>query len=313
MSRRRGSPTSTKSSSLDGGEELMADSPPLPEKDEKYSSSSLKSSSKDGNYLNTKSPSKPPPIHTLTYDLSDNDLADPSFDPTLSDPSDSESSSGESIVEVKLISDTKAKPNSLGIRPQIVEKSSLNVNSSYRFPSSPPKPIATELLSPSSSSNQQLNPPSITPTSATYSFRSENTSHTKSFHHGLSARETPNSALSTTSSVRLFNLSLELIATSDRDIITNPEFSESKKRYLLGKAFRRAASNGDIERLQNFIHGDYQGWVDIDEKDEDGATALILSCCFGHLDLVFLLLQAGAKVDEKDNGIEFLFFFFFLI
>eukprot|EP00842_Homolaphlyctis_polyrhiza_P006052 jgi/Hompol1/6448/HPOL_001713-RA len=64
----------------------------------------------------------------------------------------------------------------------------------------------------------------------------------------------------------------------------------------------RAASNGDIGRVQECLTTDVLDWIDLDAADEDGTTALISAACFGHVDIINILVEAGAQVDQKDKN-----------
>eukprot|EP00757_Euglenozoa_sp_SAG-D1_P022366 gene22366-8885_t len=44
-----------------------------------------------------------------------------------------------------------------------------------------------------------------------------------------------------------------------------------------------------------------QAGADIEAKDQDGWTALLIACHNGHSDVVEMLLQAGADIEAKDQ------------
>jgi outer membrane protein assembly factor BamB len=58
-----------------------------------------------------------------------------------------------------------------------------------------------------------------------------------------------------------------------------------------------AARQGDIERLQELI----ESGVDVNASDRFGITALWQGCSKGHVDVVSILLDAGAKTDVRDS------------
>jgi len=57
-----------------------------------------------------------------------------------------------------------------------------------------------------------------------------------------------------------------------------------------------AALVGDLERVQEILK---EGKVDINKKDKDGNTALILASWNGHNEIVKSLLANGANINEK--------------
>jgi hypothetical protein len=65
----------------------------------------------------------------------------------------------------------------------------------------------------------------------------------------------------------------------------------------LDSAFSRAASHGDVLKIKQLLTKDI-----IDTPDEDGTTPLIYAACFGKLEVVKVLLEAGAKVDVQDKS-----------
>jgi len=59
-----------------------------------------------------------------------------------------------------------------------------------------------------------------------------------------------------------------------------------------------ACRDGDTERVKQLLDGD--GGARVDEKDEDGNTALLWAIIKGRTELVRMLLDKGALLDEKD-------------
>lgn len=55
--------------------------------------------------------------------------------------------------------------------------------------------------------------------------------------------------------------------------------------------FIKAAENNEIEKLQNFLKED----VDIETKDSDKRTALMVATYENNIDAAKLLIEAGAK------------------
>ena len=58
-----------------------------------------------------------------------------------------------------------------------------------------------------------------------------------------------------------------------------------------------AVKENDLEQVQEYVR---QG--DIERKDTNGFTPLILASYFGHTSIVRYLLEQGAKVDQRDNN-----------
>mmetsp|Transcript_12279 Transcript_12279/g.17873 ORF Transcript_12279/g.17873 Transcript_12279/m.17873 type:complete len:905 (+) Transcript_12279:111-2825(+) len=65
-----------------------------------------------------------------------------------------------------------------------------------------------------------------------------------------------------------------------------------------GARFIGAASDGDKKLVQSFLKGKE---VDVNEKDWDDLTALITAASAGHMDIVKVLLKAGADVNASDK------------
>ncbi|KAJ3099809.1 hypothetical protein HDU97_002735 [Phlyctochytrium planicorne] len=113
-------------------------------------------------------------------------------------------------------------------------------------------------------------------------------------------------------------------------IITSATISHDRKRSLITQTFIRACSNGDLGLVCEMLGvpvspGDGTGsdtssidgsspsptmpttkgvkeWIDINGRDEDGGTALVYAACWGHADIVELVLGAGANVDDGDQN-----------
>ncbi|KAF9974845.1 hypothetical protein BGZ73_001660 [Actinomortierella ambigua] len=75
---------------------------------------------------------------------------------------------------------------------------------------------------------------------------------------------------------------------------------DEDKKIRLTKLFARAASNGDMNRIADMLDN-FREWIDVEAQDEDGTTPLIYAACFGHVEIAFMLLEAGATVDARDK------------
>ncbi|CAN6617072.1 hypothetical protein TRVA0_006S03818 [Trichomonascus vanleenenianus] len=89
----------------------------------------------------------------------------------------------------------------------------------------------------------------------------------------------------------------------DEDVLEADVISEEDKTGALRTILVTAASNGDVERVTELLHGgsSTRKYLDVNAKDESGSTALIYSSCFGHEAIVSELLEYGASVDEQDG------------
>ncbi|KAJ1958340.1 hypothetical protein GGI12_004759 [Dipsacomyces acuminosporus] len=89
----------------------------------------------------------------------------------------------------------------------------------------------------------------------------------------------------------------------EADIIQSAELTDDKKRGLLSLRFSRIASSGDaqaLERLWDKCHG--AKWIDVDYRDDEGSTPLICAACFGHAQVIELLLAYGADINSQDKS-----------
>lgn len=92
----------------------------------------------------------------------------------------------------------------------------------------------------------------------------------------------------------------------DREQLDDPRgimersIPDKDKKIKLSKMFSRAASNGDMNRIADMLDN-FRDWIDIEAQDEDGTSPLIYAACFGHVEIAFMLLEAGAAVDARDK------------
>lgn len=92
----------------------------------------------------------------------------------------------------------------------------------------------------------------------------------------------------------------------DREQLEDPRgimersIPDKDKKIKLSKMFSRAASNGDMNRIADMLDN-FRDWIDIEAQDEDGTSPLIYAACFGHVEIAFMLLEAGAAVDARDK------------
>ncbi|KAF9213856.1 hypothetical protein BGZ59_004724 [Podila verticillata] len=107
-------------------------------------------------------------------------------------------------------------------------------------------------------------------------------------------------------SIQIMNTTSPLSLDFDREQLDDPRgiversIPDKDKRIKLSKLFSRAASNGDMNRVADMLDN-FRDWIDIEAQDEDGTTPLIYAACFGHVEIAFMLLEAGALVDARDK------------
>jgi len=70
----------------------------------------------------------------------------------------------------------------------------------------------------------------------------------------------------------------------------------TEKLTMRAEEFLDAARNGDLKRVQEILK---KRKVNINKKDEDGRTALMLASEYGHIEVVKSLLANGANINEN--------------
>ncbi|KAF9295958.1 hypothetical protein BGZ74_010536 [Mortierella antarctica] len=106
--------------------------------------------------------------------------------------------------------------------------------------------------------------------------------------------------LSQSEATRTFSFDFDREQFDDPNSILERIISDDEKRQKLSKMFSRAASNGDMNRVADMLDH-CREWIDIEAQDEDGTSPLIYAACFGHVEIAFMLLEAGAVVDARDK------------
>ncbi|OMJ29272.1 Dilute domain-containing protein [Smittium culicis] len=85
-------------------------------------------------------------------------------------------------------------------------------------------------------------------------------------------------------------------------ILTDQSLSIKDKKDKLNHLFRQAAISGDLQKLKRlWATWKPAGWLDINDKDQDGLSPLITASCFGKLDVVKFLIENGANVNQTDE------------
>ncbi|KAG0029068.1 hypothetical protein BGZ82_008149, partial [Podila clonocystis] len=106
--------------------------------------------------------------------------------------------------------------------------------------------------------------------------------------------------LSQSEVTRSFSFDFDREQFDDPNSILERNISDDEKKLKLSKMFSRAASNGDMNRIADMLD-QCREWIDIEAQDEDGTSPLIYAACFGHVEIAFMLLEAGAVVDARDK------------
>ncbi|KAF3182408.1 hypothetical protein TWF788_006316 [Orbilia oligospora] len=88
---------------------------------------------------------------------------------------------------------------------------------------------------------------------------------------------------------------------NEDDILNSSKMSEQEKKARLQKLLNMAASNGEPERVRKILSGRARDYIDVDAVDEEGSSPLIYAACFGHEEVVSLLVTAGANVNLQDS------------
>ncbi|KAI8100071.1 uncharacterized protein BX664DRAFT_382510 [Halteromyces radiatus] len=113
---------------------------------------------------------------------------------------------------------------------------------------------------------------------------------------------TPSSTSSDKTNSMDFHFEDDMDDLNEQQLLENTQLDDNTKRIKMSKLFWRAASSGDIDKVQLFLQDSkYKPFIDIDVKDEDGTTPLIYAACFGKMDIAQALLSSGAKIDIQDS------------
>jgi len=89
-------------------------------------------------------------------------------------------------------------------------------------------------------------------------------------------------------------------SAEDNKTALDKDLPHTERRERLQKALHVSASNGDLERIQSLLTGPARQYIDVNAPDEEGTAPLLYASCFGHAEVVRVLLKAGANVDQQD-------------
>ncbi|KAI5798035.1 DIL domain-containing protein [Peziza echinospora] len=95
---------------------------------------------------------------------------------------------------------------------------------------------------------------------------------------------------------------LGLSGVSEEEIAASTTLTTTQKKDAIQKALNMAASNGDTERVKKLLSPQIREYVDVNAPDEEGTSPLIYASCFGHQEVVAVLLDAGANPDQQDKN-----------
>ena len=86
----------------------------------------------------------------------------------------------------------------------------------------------------------------------------------------------------------------------EEPILKNVDLSDEDKKRALQDLLAMSASNGEADCVQRLLTGPSKEFVDINRPDADGNAPIIYASCFGHLDVVRVLVENGADVNKRD-------------
>lgn len=70
-----------------------------------------------------------------------------------------------------------------------------------------------------------------------------------------------------------------------------------EKQMNLNEMLWKAVESGRVRAVKQAV----KLGADVNEKDENGRTPLMIVCCFGRTEIAALLLKLGADIEAKDN------------
>jgi Ankyrin repeats (3 copies) len=85
-------------------------------------------------------------------------------------------------------------------------------------------------------------------------------------------------------------------------ILKSSDLSDAEKRRTLQDLFAMAASNGEVDQVKRLLTGSTKEFVDINAPDADGNLPIIYASCFGHAEVVSILVENGADIDKRDQA-----------
>ncbi|KAM3587162.1 hypothetical protein VKS41_002200 [Umbelopsis sp. WA50703] len=89
----------------------------------------------------------------------------------------------------------------------------------------------------------------------------------------------------------------------EESVLSHMTIDYAEKKFRITKIFTRAASNGDAKKIRHMLSQEQlRPFIDIDSQDEDGTTPLIYAACFGALQVLRALLEAGANANTQDKS-----------
>ncbi|KAF2115162.1 hypothetical protein BDV96DRAFT_62639 [Lophiotrema nucula] len=91
-------------------------------------------------------------------------------------------------------------------------------------------------------------------------------------------------------------------AGDEAKVVADDKLSNEEKRTALQGLLTLAASNGELERVKRLLNGKTKEYIDVNAADAEGTPPLVYASCFGHEEVVKVLLDSGANVDIQDKN-----------
>ena len=89
---------------------------------------------------------------------------------------------------------------------------------------------------------------------------------------------------------------------NDGKVLTHPDLPEYIKRQCITARFCRLSRSGDVNAMKELLQEPYRReLLDINGVDSDGCPAIVYGACFGHDNVLRLLLQNQTNVDATDR------------
>jgi len=88
--------------------------------------------------------------------------------------------------------------------------------------------------------------------------------------------------------------------TGEDAILNSDTLTDVEKRRTLQDLLAMAASNGEIDRVRRLLTGPARDFVEVNAPDAEGNVPIIYASCFGHTEVVKMLVEHKADIDKRD-------------